>query len=81
MFWTNHREEALEELKNPPAKEDMLTSDREYVMKKLGLSTDEFNAIMTGPNKTFNDYPNSDGLWRKFSKIIRVARNYITRVG
>lgn len=75
------REEALEELKNPPAKEDMLTNDKEYVMKKLGLSADEFNAIMTHPNKTFNDYPNTDGLWRKFSKIIRVARNYITRVG
>jgi N-acetyl sugar amidotransferase len=75
------REEALDELKNPPAKEEMLVNDREYVMKKLGLSAEEFELIVKSPNKTFNDYPNTDGLWRRFSKIIRVARNYITRVG
>jgi N-acetyl sugar amidotransferase len=73
--------EALEELKNPPAKEEMLVNDKEYVMKKLGLSEKEFEAIIQAPNKTFKDYSNTDGLWRRYSKIIRVARNYITRVG
>jgi hypothetical protein len=71
----------LEELKNPPAKEEMLLNDKEYVMKKLGLSEKEFEAIIQAPNKTFKDYSNTDGLWRRYSKIIRVARNYITRVG
>ena len=75
------REEALDELENPPAKEEMLVNDKEYVMKKLGLSVDEFESIIKAPNKTFNDYPNTDGLWRRYSKIIRIARNYITRVG
>jgi N-acetyl sugar amidotransferase len=75
------RDEALEELKNPPAKEEMLVNDKEYVMKKLGLSSEDFSAIMAAPNKTFKDYPNTDGIWRKFAKIVRVARNYITRVG
>ncbi len=75
------RNEALEELKNPPAKEEMLVNDKEYVMKKLGLSSEEFSTIMTAPNKTFKDYPNTDGIWRKFGKVVRVARNYITRVG
>jgi N-acetyl sugar amidotransferase len=74
------REEALDELRNPPAKEEMLVNDKEYVMKKLGLSVEEFEAIIKAPNKTFRDYPNTDGLWRRFSKIIRIARNYITRV-
>jgi N-acetyl sugar amidotransferase len=74
------REEALDELRNPPAKEEMLVNDKEYVMKKLGLSAEEFEAIVKAPNKTFRDYPNTDGLWRRFSKIIRIARNYITRV-
>jgi len=73
--------EALEELKNRPAKEEMLVNDKEYVMKKLGLSEKEFEAIIQAPNKTFKDYSNTDGLWRRYSKIIRVARNYITRVG
>jgi N-acetyl sugar amidotransferase len=76
-----NRDEAMAELSNPPAIQEMLTNDREYVMKKLGFSQQEFDAIVTAPNKTYLDYPNSDSLWRRFSKIIRVARNYITRVG
>jgi hypothetical protein len=74
------REDALEELKNPPASEEMLVNDKEYVMKKLGLSTEEFESIINASNKTFNDYPNTDKLWKSFAKIIKIARSYITRV-
>lgn len=74
------REDALEELKNPPAAEEMLVNDKEYVMKKLGLSTEEFESIINASNKTFNDYPNTDKLWKSFAKIIKIARSYITRV-
>lgn len=74
------RDEALEELKNPPAKEEMLVNDKEYVMKKLGLSIEEFESIMNASKKSFNDYPNSDKLWKSFSRIIKIARSYITRV-
>lgn len=74
------RDEALEELKNPPAKEEMLVNDKEYVMKKLGLSTEEFESIMNGSKKSFDEYPNSDKLWKSFSKMIKIARSYITRV-
>lgn len=75
------RAEAKEELEKPPAKEDMLNADKEYVMKKLGLSQDDFSLIMKSPKMTYKDYPNTDGIWRRFRSIIRVARNYITRVG
>lgn len=36
-----------------------LADDREYVIKKLGLSESEFESIMAAPPKTFMDYPNS----------------------
>ena len=74
------RDEALEELKNPPAKEEMLVNDKEYIMKKLGLSIEEFESIMNASKKNFDDYPNSDSLWKSFSRIIKIARTYITRV-
>lgn len=74
------RDEALEELKNPPAKEEMLVNDKEYVMKKLGLSSEDFSTIMTAPNKTFKDYPNTEALWKRFGRLVRIARNFITRV-
>jgi len=75
------RDEALVEISNPPAPKQMLEQDRDYVIKKLGLSDDEFESIMNLPNKTYADYPNNESLWKRFNTLIRVARNRITRVG
>lgn len=75
------REEALKEIKNPPAPKEMLINDREYVIKKLGISEEEFDLILKSPNKTFADYPNNDDLWKRFNNLIKIARKRITRVG
>lgn len=75
------RDEALEEISKPPAPKEMLDQDRDYVIKKLGLSEDEFDVIMKSPNKTYADYPNNESLWKRFHSVIRIARNYIIRVG
>ncbi len=74
------REDALEELKQAPIDPDLLKQDRDYVVKKLGLSEEEFEQILKNPNKTFSDYPNNDSLWRNFSWLIKIARSIITRV-
>lgn len=74
------REEALEEVSKPPAPMEIIEQDKEYVKKKFALSDEEFDAIMTSPNKTFADYPNNDKLWSRFHGVIRMARNRITRV-
>jgi N-acetyl sugar amidotransferase len=75
------REEALEDISKPPASQELLEQDRDYVIKKLGLTEDEFESIIKAPNKTFADYPNNESLWKRFYSIIRIARNYIIRVG
>jgi len=47
------REEALEKIKAPyPFNEELV----EYALNKLGLSLEEFNAIMVAPKKSFKDY-------------------------
>lgn len=74
------REDALRELQQPPAPKELLDQDREYVLKKLGLSADEFAAILAAPNKTYQDYPNSDALWRRMDWFVRRARARVTRV-
>jgi len=74
------RDEALSELERPPAPKEQLTQDREYVLKKLGLSPDEFAKLLVEPNKTFRDYPNTDGLWRRMHWFVRRARARVTRV-
>jgi N-acetyl sugar amidotransferase len=51
------REQALEDLKVPTYAPSMQEEDREYVVKKLGLTEDEFSAIMNAPKKSYWDYP------------------------
>lgn len=51
------RDEALAELKLPTYPPALQEEDREYVVKKLGLKEEEFEAIMKAPLKTIYDYP------------------------
>lgn len=58
------REEALYELEKPLYPEEELKSDKEYVLKKLGLSESEFDAIMQMPPRKHSDFK-SDLKWKK----------------
>ena len=51
------REEALERLREPPYPVEMQETDKEYVIKKLGITEEEFEGIMALPKKTIYDYP------------------------
>ena len=51
------REAALKELDKPTYQPSMQEEDREYVVKKLGLTDEEFETILNAPKKTFWDYP------------------------
>jgi N-acetyl sugar amidotransferase len=51
------REQALEELKGEPYPPELQREDREFVVKKFGLTDAEFQAIMDLPPKEFWDYP------------------------
>lgn len=53
------RDEALAKLNETPYSEAMMMEDKEYIAKKLGISTEEFNEIINGANKTYKDYKNS----------------------
>ncbi|MBN1558526.1 MAG: N-acetyl sugar amidotransferase [Lentisphaerae bacterium] len=51
------REEALREVQAPPYEPDQRDSDRTYVLKKLGYSEAEFEAIMATPPRPHSDFP------------------------
>lgn len=74
------RNDALEELASPPAPIELLRNDREYVLKKLGLTEEEYIKLVHDKAKTYNDYPNEDALWRRFSTFVQWARKRVTRV-
>lgn len=50
------RDEALEELKRGPYPEGLLRTDREFVIKKLGISSAEFDEIMKAPIRDHREF-------------------------
>lgn len=52
------REAALEELKCKPYDPQQIDEDKQYISKKLGVSMDEFEAILDRPANWYWDYPN-----------------------
>jgi hypothetical protein len=65
------RTEALEKLKSPPVSEKQAEEDKEYVIKKLGLTRKEFDQILSTPPKTFFDYPTYYPLFQRSRSILR----------
>lgn len=71
------REEALNHLEEPVYPEKLLLEDREYTIKKLGLTESGFEEIMRSPNKTFQDYRTSHGLFEFAKKVVNASRRWI----
>jgi N-acetyl sugar amidotransferase len=64
------RNMALVKIAQPPFIQDQLEHDAQYVIKKLGLSNEEFQEIYQRPTKSFLDYPT-------YYPIIRAMRSQI----
>ena len=70
---TMTREEAKKILEQPPYDPEQMEEDKEYIAKKLGVSTEEFENIIEGENKTIYDYNNEQGLIHMAVKIAKLA--------
>ena len=69
------REHALEEIKKDPyPSEELLTEDREYVLKKLGIPEDEFVRLMAEKPKLHTDYPSILHWYDRLRPYVRAAR-------
>ena len=51
------REQALDELKQDPYDPDEMQYDKEYVLKKIEMTNEEFEEYFSSPNKYYYDYP------------------------
>ena len=71
------REEAIQKLKTPPVTVDEMEKDRLYVIKKLGMSEDEYKKYWNNSNKSFLDYPSYHGFLEKIFKLIMPFIKYI----
>lgn len=67
------REQALEELKNPPyPSEEMLQRDKAYIAEKLGLSLEEWEKILALPPKDHREFPSSEFLFRAKDLVVNL---------
>jgi len=57
------REQALAEIATPAYPPEWIEPDKAFVAKKLGISLQEFEAIMALPRKRYVDYPNLQNHW------------------
>jgi N-acetyl sugar amidotransferase len=71
------REEALQKLSEPPYDPSQMEEDKEYVIKKLGLTEKEFIQIWNTPNKKFTDYPSYYPLYLKIKDTTKFVFKYI----
>ncbi len=70
------REAALEELARDPYEGNDAEADREYVIKKFGLTDEEFEEIMNAPEISFREYPNSAWLLTGFPRSRRLFARF-----
>jgi N-acetyl sugar amidotransferase len=75
LIWSGQgtREEALVELSQPACPPAMLAQDREFFMKKMGLTAAALDQLMVEPAHDFSEYPNIDWLYRATSMFFRKA--------
>jgi len=73
------REEALEEMQHDIYPSEEMQKDKEAVIKKYGLTEEEFEKIMSEPVKTFRDYPNNNFLFEKLNFFVKLAKKMATR--
>lgn len=74
------RKGALNEIEKPLYCTNELEEDIEFLSKKMGLSTDEFNQIMARENKEFMDYPADYELEKRIRRIFRFFKRIKNRL-
>ena len=74
LIWSGqiNRDSALNEMEKPDYLPELQEEDRQYVIKKFGITEDEFNRIMKLPCKSFWDYPAYKKKFSKFSWLINM---------
>lgn len=68
------RDEALAEMEKEAYPADMMADDKQYVIKKFGLSQKQFDEIMALPIRKHTDFPNNMFFYKKLGFIKDLAR-------
>ena len=70
------RDEALAELEKPLYPPEELREDKAFILKKLGLTPEEWERLMALPNKSYADYPNYERWLNWARRLNRVRKRF-----
>lgn len=65
------RDEALKELNTLPYSKRQIELDREYVIKKLGFSEEEFEKVLKSKNASFRDFPSYNEIYENIGRYLK----------
>lgn len=74
-----NREEALERIKEAPIDADMLVADKEYIIKKFGLTAESFDALMSLPVKEHTEYASMVNVYKRVRPFAKFAIEFRRR--
>jgi len=69
-----NKEEAIKELSLPLYTENELETEKNYVLKKLGLSIEEFARLMNEPVRLHSDFKTEKVKWEKYFRLIKLLK-------
>jgi hypothetical protein len=72
------RDEALAEMTKPSYEPELLRQDTQFVLKKFGLTGEDFDAIIKAPPKRAIDYPSNYLLFHRLGRLKNVFRHIAT---
>lgn len=70
------RDQAVDELIRPAAEEAHVRDDLKYVVKKFGLTAEEFDRIMAAPRRSYTDYPNDAARYARLKRVMKWAQRH-----
>jgi N-acetyl sugar amidotransferase len=68
------RKQALVEIQTDPYPAALAEQDRRYVIKKLGITENEFDKLMAAPRRSFRDYPNNFEWIQRLKRLANAMR-------
>jgi hypothetical protein len=75
------RDQALAELQQLPVDEETIEQDRLFVIKKLGITEAEFDAIMNAEPKTTWEYPTDEVSPPEYDAVLQWCIGWARRIG
>ncbi len=70
------KEQALQELEQPLYKPDELRQDKEYVIKKFGMTEAAFDTIMQTPPRKHEEFKSDSGLKEGYMNLLRKTQKF-----